>query len=526
MRSYIYILIVVLGIGPTMAHAQKVDNLMQFNSRQVGQTARSAAMGGAFGALGGDLSSVLINPAGIAVFQSSEISFTSNIYNGIDARTTYGGQMNTVSESGMKIPNFGIVGVIPNMGASSNIVNFNFGFSYNRSADFNNLSYANLDNTSSSRIDAYATQATAKNLYFDDVRYVDGEVSPYNKAPINSVLAFQGYLIEQHKNDKGEFVEGYWYSILPADAIMNQTVRKETSGYINNYTFSMGGNVNHKFYFGMALNLQDYYYEERKTYTERGVNNNITEFTHNEYLRQNAFGYSVNLGFIYRPAPFIRFGASMTTPTYFKVTEDFSASMTSDVVYDGKRENAYEESPIFKGKYEVQTPFVWNAGLAFVIGKRFILSQDVTYMDYGNSKFSTADGNVDSYAFEQTNQSVSKIYKDKIESRTGLEIRMDRNVYLRGGYQFSNSPFNAQIEGYTTADGADQIASNNTYHAYSCGIGYRTSKFFIDAAYVYDYRSENYYQYVEASEFNYVESPKTETEWTTQKLMVTLGFRF
>jgi len=39
-------------------------------------TARGLAMGGAFGALGGDQTGVAINPAGIAVYRSSEVAGT------------------------------------------------------------------------------------------------------------------------------------------------------------------------------------------------------------------------------------------------------------------------------------------------------------------------------------------------------------------------------------------------------------------------------------------------------------------
>lgn len=71
----LYILSALLTMG-TIASAQNYEEILRFSRFTTTGTARSAAMGGAFGALGGDLSTLSTNPAGIGVFRKSEAAFT------------------------------------------------------------------------------------------------------------------------------------------------------------------------------------------------------------------------------------------------------------------------------------------------------------------------------------------------------------------------------------------------------------------------------------------------------------------
>ena len=61
-----------------------------FSKENINGTARYNAMSGAFGALGGDLSSIETNPAGAAVFLKSEFSVSLNSRNTETASTFYG----------------------------------------------------------------------------------------------------------------------------------------------------------------------------------------------------------------------------------------------------------------------------------------------------------------------------------------------------------------------------------------------------------------------------------------------------
>ncbi len=104
-------------------------------------TARSAAMGGAFTSLGADLSSMSINPAGLGMYQSSDIGLTQAL--SIDRMKTASDYMRpgALSSGGTRI-SYGI----NNLGAAFNLLNrsgtltsLTLGINYNRTANFNSL---------------------------------------------------------------------------------------------------------------------------------------------------------------------------------------------------------------------------------------------------------------------------------------------------------------------------------------------------------------------------------------------------
>ena len=66
MKKITYILFSLLILSAPLFSQGEVDAL-RFSREDLLGTARAMSMGGAFGALGGDLTGVSINPAGIAV---------------------------------------------------------------------------------------------------------------------------------------------------------------------------------------------------------------------------------------------------------------------------------------------------------------------------------------------------------------------------------------------------------------------------------------------------------------------------
>ena len=73
------ILTIMVGSLPMVMMAQSAVDAYQLAQPDLNGTARFSAMAGAFGALGGDLSTLNQNPAGIGVYRSSEIGFTLDL---------------------------------------------------------------------------------------------------------------------------------------------------------------------------------------------------------------------------------------------------------------------------------------------------------------------------------------------------------------------------------------------------------------------------------------------------------------
>jgi hypothetical protein len=76
-----YIFLLALGLSINNARSQDISDAMRYAQDNLTGTARYRAMSGAFGALGGDLSSLNVNPAGSAVFSNNQMGLTLSNYN-------------------------------------------------------------------------------------------------------------------------------------------------------------------------------------------------------------------------------------------------------------------------------------------------------------------------------------------------------------------------------------------------------------------------------------------------------------
>ena len=68
--------------APWGANAQTDLDAFRYSQYSLTGTARFTSMGGAFTAVGGDFSSLSQNPAGMAIYRRSELTFTPSIYAG------------------------------------------------------------------------------------------------------------------------------------------------------------------------------------------------------------------------------------------------------------------------------------------------------------------------------------------------------------------------------------------------------------------------------------------------------------
>lgn len=80
MINRLFILFVAF-ISFSNLRAQNIKDALRYSSESLNGTARFNAMSGAFGALGADVSSIIINPAGSAIFIKSTGSATISVLN-------------------------------------------------------------------------------------------------------------------------------------------------------------------------------------------------------------------------------------------------------------------------------------------------------------------------------------------------------------------------------------------------------------------------------------------------------------
>ena len=504
----------------TLSFGQYVDQALNFSQQNFGSTARSQAMGGAFGAIGGDFSSLSINPAGIGVYIKSEISATLDIIGVNNTKSTYQGQSADDRNNNFSMRNLGYVFSSPVQGGSSGLVSFSFGLGFNKLNDYNQTTSVASVNSPSSRMDAFAQNTngiTSTDLYSGN--------NPWQNVPWESEMAWQSYLINVSNPDQNGVGNAY-QSILFQNELVNQNLTVSKQGYLNEYVFSFGANFSHKLYLGATFGMQDLYYSQSNTYSENG---GFGRFDYYNYASTRGVGYNLKLGVIYKPTPALRLGFAIHTPTFFDMKENYNSSMTSDLQNVSTEANGTHatDSPFGNYSYRMDTPTRAIASIGYQFGKKGMLSFDYEYVDY--SKMQYHNGN-DGYDFSVENSIISSVYRSAGNLRFGGEYKPISAVSLRAGYELFGNPYSSSvvIPGQNTS--ITQPNTNFSYNTINFGIGYRIDNVSFDLTYSQGNRTDNGYTYQgsDSSTSAYYSGPKSDPvkyQNTNSRLIFTLAFK-
>ena len=79
MKRKIFLLIGIVSFS--ILNAQNTVDALRYSTENIQGTARFNSLSGAFGALGGDLSAIDINPAGSSVFLENTMALTFSVFN-------------------------------------------------------------------------------------------------------------------------------------------------------------------------------------------------------------------------------------------------------------------------------------------------------------------------------------------------------------------------------------------------------------------------------------------------------------
>jgi len=497
MKKYFAILTFAF-ILPYFASAQNFDDALRYSNFQVNGTARSGGMGNAFGALGGDFTSVSINPAGLGLYRSSELSFTPT-FGQTKVNSKYLNNSLSDSKYNFSFDNISYVSSVATQNSGSGIVNVNIGIGYNRLKNFNSNILVGGDNAQSSILDNFASNANAGS--WNDF---------YNE------LAWDVDLLIEDDNGF------YWHDIEDAGYGQSQQKSISRQGSMGEYSFSIGLNFNHKLYLGASVGIVDIYYKESSSHMEWDKKNNINYFNElqfNSFLRTSGVGYNGKLGIIYKPVNELRFGLAVHTPTFYNLNDIFETSMKSSITYDDGSTTKYstKNPPFSEYDYSLETPLRATFNGAFIIAQRGLISLDYEYVDYSRARLRKGG---DGYQFVNENKDISSIYTSVGNLRLGSEYRLTDAFSLRAGYEYYPSAY----EKY--AFGTTQKNANANLNIYSCGFGYRQGGFYFDAAYRYT-DSMAFEMLYPAPVSNDYPSPEMASFKTLKNNVVfTFGFRF
>lgn len=530
MKKITYIIVSFLLIAG-FTYGQGEIEANQFSRNDLYGTARAISMGGAFGALGGDLTGVSINPAGIAVYRSSEVAGTVAFSN---ESFKAGGITN--NKNNFNMTNLGFVGYFPTNNYSMPVVNF--GFSYNRVKSFDREIGAYGANRNTSLMDYMADISSRgagvdpTNLEFDSN---NTNFDPFQSgAPWLSVLGFNSYLINNHED-----AQGYYYTPLHTEQV-NNTLSLSEKGAIDTYDFTVGTSFGNTLSVGLTLSLADIYYNLFSQNSEDFLKGTNAGFDLRNWLSSEGNGVGVKAGFIYRPVNEFRFGLSYQSPTWFSMTDIYSAEIEENVEQYVTDPN-YKPGVVYSGNqrndYNFKTPDKWTASAAAVLGTNMIFSLDYELSNYKNMKFSEPSGsNYPSDYFSDANGFITSDFKTTSTIRTGFEYRFTPQFSGRLGYAWMQNPYDntfksdqgdAMIAGSTTAY---RLEGDANY--FTGGIGYRFNRnFYLDLAIVYKTQEDDLYSYPNV--FKDDSRTELEIDAAPYKLtnnsfrgMLTLGYRF
>ena len=364
------------------------DAAVLFSSQDNNGTARFNAMSGAFGALGGDLSSIDINPAGTAVFNSSEVGFTLGLRN-TNIITSFYGEVNDNQNDYFKINQAGGVFVFN----GHNDSRFALGINYSLSKDFENTWFSSGVATDGNG----DIIAPLSNFYDPDAQYeyFDGQT-------------FSNYM--DGRNEK---------LVL-------------SFGHFNGDNLYLGGAINtHTIDFAQFTVAYEY---------NQDTDGNTFDVNAQQDLRTTGTGVSLSIGAIIKPVHSIRLGLAYETPTWYQLSED-ATIYDDELIYN--ESDYYYEAPEDAGDYyldyNLQTPGRFTGSFAYIFGKEGLISLDYYYKTYKGVKVKpTGD-------FTDVNSSLSNNLKNTSSIALGGEWRFD-NISLRGGYHFEQNPYKDALD--------------------------------------------------------------------------------
>ena len=466
--------ILLLVSAVVSVEAQTTDELLQLGTHEIQGTARFTGLGGAFNALGGDFGSLSTNPAGIAIYRSSEFvvspALTLN-----NATTDFRGESLSNSRTHFGLSNIGYVSTFLTQ-KSEGLVSVNFGLGYNKAANFYKRTKLRGYDSPNSVLDMFTQYADEIYPHEpDNLTIIDDRKEDYNMifpGYWTTAMAFSSNMIKYDPDPDPDSDEQKYYVVNGFEKGDEVNIYGSTlqSGDTEEYTFSIGGNISNRFQFGLTIGLQDLEYINSLTYSEKytgplsGYNSSFRE----EYLRTVGFGVNAKFGVIYRPVDAFRLGFAVHTPTLFNMEREYQVYMKS--IYKDNNENEDflpQNSPSDIYEYTLTTPYRLEFGLAYIFGKAGLISVD--YELVGNSSMRIRDEWEDGYT-PGWNDAIKKNYRNTSNLRVGAEINLSRGFMARAGFNYFQSPYN---------DSSLDFAR----YAYSGGIGYRGKSFFVDLAY-------------------------------------------
>jgi hypothetical protein len=438
--------LIFLLINFSSVFGQNETDVVRYLSTDFLGTARVASMAGAFGALGGDLTAPLINPAGSGIYRKNDVEFTPG----------YAFQNTDVHVSNQDFSNqenhfiFSNIGFVYSGEKKANKPTyFNFSIGYFQSKNFTYGTTTNYINDVSSMLFDFTQQAQGISVE---------ELSA--QTPFSSSLAWQTYLIDEKDTTvSGSYITQPRYEIyFPG---VNQKYNVSEDGSMGDIYLNSAVAIQQKVFIGLTVGITLGNFNQKTTFTETTINDSLLldYYIFNYEQNTSISGVNAKIGLIYKPEDWLRLGLAYHIPSRLYLKDDWSTSLRSQFK-DGDFYS--EKSPDGTIEYAIRKPGRLVVSAALIFGFKGLISLDVDWTDYAKSSIISNEFN-----FDSENQYISQVLQNTFNVRVGGEMWFGK-YNIRAGYAYRQNAY-ANLRGdipeffNTFALGAGILTQSNIY---------------------------------------------------------------
>jgi hypothetical protein len=480
-------LLIISLFGWISVFSQGEVDVQRYLVTETSGTPRFASMAGAFGALGGDLSTPLVNPAGTAIYTRSEVVLTPG-FTIVNSQNQVNDLTFNESTSNFSLYNIGFVG--SSAAKSNNGTYFNFSMGYFQTKDF--------------------ILSTFNDFRYDESSMLFDFVASSNGAPVEELgvqtpfygaLAWETFLMDEDTAQAAFYLTQPRYEFEFSG--VNQSHRVDESGRLGEVYLNGSFAIQNRIFLGFSLGVKTGGYEQTSVYTENTVPDNLllNDFSFTYTQRSTVGGIDAKAGVIIKPEPWLRMGLAYQFPFRLNIVDNFSTRILSNF-----RDNTFyiAESPEGTINYQLRSPGKVTASFALVKDLDGLISVDVEYIDYSNSRIESNE-----FDFSLENRRISENIRGAFSIRIGAEYWLGR-YSIRAGYANRQNEFREFEPGVP-----------NSFHTFAFGLGMLTkSQLFINLSgrYLQGTRTQTAY--------NPNLAPLETAKWNTLEFLIGGGIRF
>ena len=418
--------------------AQGIQDALRYSNENFNGTARYTALGGAFGALGGDLSALHSNPAASSVFAVSQVGITANHMNK-NLSSSFLGNETTTDNPVFDIGQLGGVFVFNDTSGMEGWTKLSVAFNYQKNAYYNDdfSAFGFNPNGIEQYFLHYADGLNLEYLQTIDNETIEelyqylGEEPGLGYGAQQALLGFQSFVLEPNQDTP---TNNQYFSNTVANAEgYEQDVYKYRDGNQKKYTFNFSAAYNNRLHLGISLNSHRIEYSERMDFYEVNytASSTIQAFRFQNEIYSQGEGISFQLGMLYKLLPNVRFGLAYDSPTWFRFNEinkqfvvvDLDSDTTNDVLVIDPQVD------LILPEYWVHTPAQIKASFAYIAKDKGFISAEIGRKSFRQLAFGPRD---DDY-FTTLNGRLRETLQDVTLVRLGGEYRIEK-AFLRAGY--------------------------------------------------------------------------------------------